>query len=114
MEDGSMTGIVLLYMTAPDLTTAGKIARTLLAERLIACANLLPGATALYWWEGTIEEAGEVVVIAKSTAERVDAVTARVKQLHPYSCPCVVALPVDGGNEAFLAWVRAETTARSW
>jgi periplasmic divalent cation tolerance protein len=106
-----MTGVVLLYMTAPDQASAANIARTLLAERLIACANLLPGATSLYWWEGKIEEAGEVVVIAKSTAERTDAVIARVKQLHPYSCPCVVALPVVGGNDAFLAWVGLETTA---
>ncbi len=65
--------------------------------------------TSLYWWEGAIEEGHEAVLIAKTTRDRLDALTAKVKALHEYSVPCVVALPVTGGNPAFLEWIGAET-----
>ncbi|PKU25584.1 divalent-cation tolerance protein CutA [Telmatospirillum siberiense] len=102
-------GEVLLYLTAPDRGTALAIARALLEDRLIACANVIDGASSLYWWEGRIEEAAEALLIGKTTMTLMPSVTRRVKELHPYSCPCVAALPIVAGNPDFLGWIRAET-----
>ena len=102
-------GEVLIYVTASNRDAAMAIARALLAERLIACANVIDGATSLYWWQGVIEEAREVVLIAKTTARQVARVVAKVKGMHDYSCPCVVALPIVAGNPDFLQWIRSET-----
>lgn len=104
----SPEGITLLYITTSDHTEAEAIARTPLEERLIACANILPGVASLYWWEGKISEAQECVLIAKTSEKCVDAVVERVRALHSYTCPCVVALPVNGGNPDFLQWIRGE------
>ena len=102
--------IRLLYMTAVDAEAARRIGRALVEERLVACVNIIPSVQSLYWWEGKVQEDQEVVLVAKTRAEKVDAVVERVKALHDYDCPCVVALPVDGGNQAFLEWVEGETT----
>lgn len=102
----------LLYITAGSAEEAARLARALVEERLVACANVLPGITSFYWWEGAVQEEGEVALFAKTPADRVEAVIARVKALHSYSCPCVVALPILGGNPDFLAWIGAEAQAR--
>ena len=99
---------VLVYITASDASEAKTLARTLLGERLIACANVMPGVASLYRWEGAIQESAEAVLIAKTQAVHVDAVVEHVKALHSYGCPCVVALPVVGGNPEFLAWIGQE------
>ena len=101
----------LIYITAPNREEAVKMARSLVESRLVACANVLDGATSLYWWEGKVQEESEVVMICKTRADLVEAVIARVGEIHPYSCPCVVALPITAGNPAFLAWIDAETGA---
>ncbi|MDR3439454.1 divalent-cation tolerance protein CutA [Telmatospirillum sp.] len=103
----------LVYVTTPDRATALAIARTLLEGRLIACANVLGGAHSLYWWDGNIEEAEETVMIAKTTTSRAAEVVDKVLACHPYDCPCVVTLPITGGNPAFLSWIRTETSAES-
>jgi len=104
------TGICLLYMTAADADEARRIGDALVAERLAACVNIIPGMTSVYRWEGRIQHDSETVMIAKTRAELVERVTARVRALHSYDCPCVVALPVAGGNPAFLSWISEETT----
>ncbi len=101
----------LIYITAPNREEALKLARILVESRLVACANVLDGVTSLYWWEGAVQEESEAVLVCKTRAERVEALVARVKESHPYTCPCVVALPISGGNPAFLDWVTAETIA---
>ena len=97
------------YITAGSEDEAKRIARSLLDERLIACANVLPGMTSLYRWQGRVAEDAEVVLIVKTRAALVAAVVERVGALHSYDCPCVVALPVEGGNPAFLDWIGEET-----
>lgn len=99
---------VWLYLAAASAEEALRIARTLVEERLAACRNVLGPATSVYRWEGRVREDPEVVV-AKTSAERVEAVVARVKELHGYGCPCVVVLPIVGGNPAFLDWIGSET-----
>ena len=96
-------------MTAPDADTARRVARALVDERLIACANLRPGVTSIYRWQGAVEEAAEVLVVMKTRAELVSRVTARAAELHPYEVPEVLALEVDGGLAAYCRWVMEET-----
>ena len=100
---------VLIYITAGDRDEAVRIGRTLVEERLAACANVLDGMTSIYRWQGDICEDTEAVLIAKTTAEHVDVLTARVRGLHSYDCPCVVVLPVGGGNAGFLDWIAEQT-----
>ena len=100
----------VLLVTAPEAETAASIARTLVEERLVACANLVPAIRSIYRWEGRVEEDAEALLLLKTTRERCPAVAARVKDLHPYELPEVVALPVDGGSDAYLAWVKAEAS----
>ena len=99
----------LVYVTAPSRDEAMKIARAAVEERLAACANVLAPMTSMYWWEGKVQEEGEVSFILKTRADLVPALTRRIKALHSYTCPCVVALPVTVGNPDFLAWIDAET-----
>lgn len=103
------TNCVWIYVTAATREEALTIARTLVADRLAACGNVLAGITSVYRWEGRVNEDAEVSLVLKTTADRVEAVTRRVGELHSYECPCVVALPIVGGNPAFLAWIGEET-----
>lgn len=99
----------LIYVTAPDHDTALALARLAVSERLAACANVLGPITSIYWWGGKLNEEGEVALVLKTRADLVAALTERLRAAHPYDCPCVVAMPITGGNPAFLAWIAAET-----
>jgi periplasmic divalent cation tolerance protein len=101
--------VSLCYVTAGSPEEARSLGRTLVAERLAACANILDGMTSLYWWQGELAQAEETVVILKTRSELVPALTERVKQLHSYECPCVVALPISDGNSDYLGWIESET-----
>ncbi len=100
----------LVYMTAGSKDEARRIGGALVMERLAACVNILDGMTSIYSWDGAVQEDQEVVLIAKTRAEKLDALTGRVQQLHSYDCPCVVAWPIGDGNPAFLDWIVAETS----
>lgn len=99
----------LIYVTAPSQEDALKLAQALVSERLAACANVLGPITSVYWWDGKLNQDAEVALVLKTRADLVEPLTARARELHPYECPCVVALPIDGGNPAFLQWIAAET-----
>ena len=99
----------LVYMTAGSAEEAGRIGSALVDERLAACVNVIEPMTAIYRWQGEVKRDTEAVFIAKTRRELVDALTERVKALHSYDCPCVVALPITGGNRLFLDWIDAET-----
>jgi len=96
-------------VTAADAEEARRIGRQVVEERLAACANILPGATSIFRWQGKLEEASEAVLILKTTEEKLAPAIARVKSLHSYECPCIEALPVVEGNRDFLEWVVRET-----
>lgn len=100
---------VLFYVTCKDKNEAEKIGRTLVEERLAACANILCETTSFFWWEGKIDEAKEVALILKTKKVLAEDVINRVKQLHSYECPCVIALPIIVGNKDFLNWIHEET-----
>jgi len=98
-----------VYITAKDKAQALTIGRALVAERLAACINVWEGMTSVYRSEGAVEEATEAVLIAKTTESQIPAIVDRVKELHSYACPCVVAWPLATGNPAYLDWIEKET-----
>jgi periplasmic divalent cation tolerance protein len=102
----SASGVSVVFMTAPDEEQAVAIARTLVDERMIACANILPRVRSIYRWEGKICDEPEVLVVMK-TAVDFKALEARVKSLHPYKTPELIALDVREGLPAYLDWVKA-------
>ncbi len=101
----------IVYMTAADREAALRIGRLLVAERLAACVNILGAVTSVYEWDGAVEEGEEIAFIAKTSEDRIKALSERVKAVHDYDCPCVVALPLTGGNPAFLDWIGDQTRA---
>lgn len=101
--------IRIVLVTAPP-KDAEKIARTLLIERLIACANLLPNVTSLYWWDGKIQRDGETLILMKTPARNVKKLLTRLKQLHSYSVPEFLTLSPIEANPNYVAWVLREAT----
>lgn len=102
-----------VYMTTGNLEEAQKIGRELVSAGLAACVNILPRMNSIYVWEGKLEEASEVVMIAKTVQARVADLIVRVKSLHSYSCPCIVSLKVEDGYPPFLEWVAENAKSRS-
>lgn len=107
-EPGGGAEARLVYATAGGAEEARRIGRVLVAERLAACVNVVDPTTAIYRWEGEVREDRETVLIAKTRADRVAALTERLLALHGYDVPCVAAVPVLGGNAAFLGWIAEE------
>jgi periplasmic divalent cation tolerance protein len=104
-----MPDAILIYITCANQTEADIIGRALVDERLVACVNILPGMRSLYRWQGKVESAEETVLIAKTATTRFADVESRVKRLHSYTVPCIVALPVITGSADYLAWIAAES-----
>ena len=94
-----------LYMTAGSKTEALHIGKALVESKLVACVNIIEHMSSIYSWKGKIQEDAEVVLIAKTTDAHVPAVVEKVTSMHSYDCPCIVSLPVAGGNRAFLDWI---------
>ena len=103
-----MSSLLYAYITCKDADDARRIGRTLVLERLCACVNILPKMESFYWWNGRIEHDHESVLIAKLPESGRDALLERVLELHPYETPCVVFLPVAGGNPDYLEWLAGE------
>jgi len=102
--------VSLVYVTTESRDQAIEIGRALVGERLAACANVSGPITAIFRWDGAVQEGEEHVLIAKTRSDLVDRLQARVKALHSYDCPCVVALPIEAGHGPFLDWIAAETS----
>ena len=100
---------VIVFITVDSKETAQKITEKLLTERKAACVNIIPKVESHYWWHGKIETANELLLIVKTRAELVDELVTLVKQIHPYTVPEIIALPIIGGNEDYLKWVDTET-----
>jgi periplasmic divalent cation tolerance protein len=95
--------IVLSAVGAPP--DAERIARALVEERLAACANVVPGVVSVYRWKGVVERENELMLVIKTTGERVEHLKARLLELHPYELPEVVVIPIVGGHQAYLDWL---------
>jgi periplasmic divalent cation tolerance protein len=104
-----MTDARLVFLTAPSEEVADTLARALIGERLAACVHRLPVGRSLFRWRGALCDDPEVTLVVKTTASRVPALFARVKALHPYEVPEILAIAVSEGAEPYLAWLAAET-----
>lgn len=99
---------ILVYITTPDVEQARRIGRALVERRLAACVNILPGMESMYWWDGSVHNDHEAVLLVKTMAAALDSLKETVRELHPYEVPCIVALGLVGGHEPFLRWIEAE------
>jgi periplasmic divalent cation tolerance protein len=102
---GRMTDALIVLCTMPPGEPAEQMARTLVAERLAACVNLITGVRSLYSWQGQLCDDAEVLALIKTTRAGFETLRARLAALHPYDCPEIVALPVQAGHEPYLAWL---------
>lgn len=100
---------IVILSTASKRAEAKKIADALLKEKLAACVNLLPKIESHYWWKGKIQSGQEVLMLIKTERRRFKAVEKRIKELHSYDVPEVLALPVVDGSAAYLAWITRNT-----
>lgn len=101
--------IRLLYSPFPSHAAAAEAARALLAARQVGCCNLLPGVTALYAWQGALEESQEVVLLAKTTESQAEEAARHLARLHPYTCPAILILAAHA-NTAYAQWLAGECT----
>lgn len=100
---------VVVLVTAPTAEEGRRIGRALVEERLIACVNVIGPLRSIYRWQDAVEEADEHLLVMKARAADVEALAGRVRALHSYEVPEVVALPLTGGSEAYLTWLAAVT-----
>lgn len=103
--------VVLVLTTVPDAERGDAIARALVEGQLAACVNISAPMTSIYRWHGSIERAIEHQLVIKTTSDRVAAVEARIRELHPYELPEFLVVPVAHGSAAYLEWVMTETRA---
>jgi periplasmic divalent cation tolerance protein len=98
--------LLAVLTTFPDIAAARSAAETLVTESLAACVQLLPGVESIYRWQGNLERSAEVLAIIKTTPETWPALQTRLRSLHPYDVPEILALPAAQVDEAYLRWAR--------
>ena len=104
-----MERAVLVYTTWPSIVEAEKAGRALIERGLAACVNILPGMVSLYRWEGAIERGEEIVMIIKTRAALAEPVRAAVKEIHPYTTPAILVMPLESVDSDYLDWLLAAT-----
>ena len=95
----------VLLSTCPS-ETAPQLARFLVENRLVACVNIVPHVSSVYWWEGKVEVESESLLVAKAASSDVGRVTEELQRMHPYETPAIVALPITGGYAPYLEWIQ--------
>jgi len=98
-------GWLVVLVTCSSRDEASKIARSVIGEKLAACVNIVEGIHSTYWWKGTIEEDEETLLIIKTRAEKFEKLVERIKELHSYTVPEIIALPIVMGNKDYLNWL---------
>ena len=100
---------IIIFVTASSREEAQKIASGVLAEKLAACANILENVESHFWWQGKLDQAKETLVILKTRKKLFNKLTKKVKSLHSYEVPEIIALPIISGNKAYLDWIDDST-----
>lgn len=106
-----MSEAIIVMVTCPSSPEAEKIANSLLEERLVACVNIAGRIRSLYHWQGAVARESESLLLMKTRTECFDELSRRVKELHPYEVPEIIAMPIMVGNPDYLDWIRESTTA---
>jgi len=102
-------GILVVLVTCPSQKIGESLGLALVKGRLAACVNVIPAVTSIYHWEGKVCREAETLLIIKTSRVRLSALIRRVKALHPYSVPEVIAIPLVGGSPSYLSWVHDST-----
>jgi periplasmic divalent cation tolerance protein len=106
-----MERAIFVYTTYPSLVEAERAGRALVERRLCACVNILPGMVSHYRWQGAVERGEEVVMIVKTRASLAERVSAAVKEMHSYTTPAILVIPIESVEQAYLGWLLGETEA---
>jgi periplasmic divalent cation tolerance protein len=102
MADSSVN---IVYTTVASEEEAVLIARTVVEEKLAACANIIPSIRSIYRWQGKVEDESESLIFIKTRSDSVEALIARIKELHTYDVPDIIAIPIEKGYQPYLDWV---------
>lgn len=105
-----MTDFILVFVTVPHVNEAETIARELVEEKLAACVNMVKNIRSIYRWEGKVEDGEEILLIIKSREDLFPELQKRVKKLHSYTVPEIISIPILGGSEEYLGWLKDSTT----
>jgi len=100
---------IIILVTAKDVEEGRKIMRALLEKKLIACANMTQGVESMFWWEGKLDSASEVLLVMKSRKVLFNQIIKAIKAVHSYSVPEILALPILFGEKNYLNWLKLET-----
>lgn len=103
------TGLAVVYVTASSKEEGDKIAHELVTGKLVACCNVIPGITSHYVWQGSLSSDQEVLLVMKTRMALIQRLVIRVKELHSYALPEVIALPIAGGSQEYMKWVEDST-----
>ena len=98
----------MVYITTSGIEESERIANILLEEKLAGCTNIIPSITSIYLWKGEIEADSESIIIAKTKLDRIEDIIKRVKEIHSYDIPCILAIPVIQGSMDYLEWLESE------
>jgi periplasmic divalent cation tolerance protein len=104
-----MERAIFVYTTYPSVVEAEQAGRAIVERRLAACVNILPGMISHYWWQGAVERGEEAVMIIKTRASLAEAVRQAVKDMHAYTTPAILVIPLESVDQAYLSWMMAET-----
>jgi len=104
-----VTDLRVVFVTVSSEEEGMKIARALVAKKLAACVNLVPGVRSVFRWKGEVKDEKELLLVVKTREPKLAHLVQAVKELHSYTVPETIALPILGGSEAYLGWLREET-----
>jgi periplasmic divalent cation tolerance protein len=107
-----MERAVFVYTTFPSIVEAERAGQALVERRLCACVNILPGMVSFYWWQGKVDRGDEVVMIIKTRASLSEKVRGAVKEMHSYTTPAILVLPIESVDPDYHAWIVAETVGQ--
>ena len=106
-----MSTPVIAFCTCPDTATAEQLAQVLVSEQLAACVNQIPGIRSTYRWQGAVQTDQEVLLLIKTTQEQIQTLATRLKDLHPYDLPELIATSICAGSETYLDWIRCNVAS---
>ena len=104
------TRLQVVLCTVPDRENAERIAETLVAEQLAACVNIIPGITSVYRWQGAVEKGEELLLFIKTRQDAYSALEQRIRALHPYELPEIIAVPIQTGQKDYIRWIESNIT----